>query len=97
MQLPQLAQRARRLTAQVQQLHRVLAQHLAGIGQRAVARRPLQQHLAQLRLQLGDRLAHRRLGSVQPRRRPREAALLRHRQKRLQLKQVHPYHLKVFQ
>ena len=91
MQLAQFRQSALGLGAQVEQLRGVLAQHAACVGQRSIARRAFEQYLAQFPFKLRDRLADRRLRPMQPRCSPREAALLRYRQKRFELEQIHAY------
>ena len=63
---------------------RVVAQHAAGLGQRALLRRSVEQPLAELVLEPPDGLADGRLGPMQLGRGPRKAALGRDGQKDLQ-------------
>ena len=71
----QVGDRAGRLVDQTQQPVGVLEQQLAGVGQRAVARRPIDQPLAGAVLEPPDRLADRRLRPAKLAGRPREAPL----------------------
>ena len=81
--------RVARPLAQIQQLFRVPQQHLSRRRQGAVARGALEDLFAHRILKLADGLAHRRLRTVQSQGRPREAVLLRHGNKGLQLIKVH--------
>ena len=92
----QVAQLAHGLLGFLRQPHqplRVLAQHAAGLGERPLLGRSIEQALAQLVLQAPDGLAHRRLRAVQLGGRPRETALRRHGQEHLELGQIHAIHL----
>ena len=63
------------LVGEPQQPRRVVEQQLAGVGQRAVARGPVDEPLAGIVLEPADGLAHGRLGPAQLPGGPREAAL----------------------
>jgi hypothetical protein len=69
-----------------------LQQPLARLSGRNRARGAGQQSQAEPRLELLDRLAQRRLRGAEPRRRPRETALLGHRQEPQHIGQVAPLH-----
>ena len=93
---PQVAELTDRLLGLLRQAHQplgILAQHPAGLGQRPLLRRTIEEALTQLVLEPPNRLADRRLRAVQLRCRTREAALGRHRQEHLQLGEVHAVHL----
>ena len=89
LQALQLAHGAGGLAPQGQQAQGIVAQQHPGRRQRPIARRTVEERLAHRRLQLADHLTHRRLGAVQPHRRPREAPLLGHRQKCFELIEFH--------
>ena len=74
-QVPQLAHRLLGLLRQPHQPLRILAEHAARLGQRALLGRAVEQPLAQLVLEAPDGLADRRLGAVQLGRGSREASL----------------------
>ncbi len=82
----QLVERVGRLVAKRQQPLRIVAQQLACLGERAVARSALKKDFAKVALEFADDLAYRRLGPVQSRRRAGEAALLGYGQKCFKLK-----------
>ena len=89
LQLPQLDERSPGLSAQVEQLLGVFLEHAAGIGEGAVARRTIEQQLAQFGLQLAHELADGRLSSAQALRGPGKALFLNDGQKGFQLCKVH--------
>ena len=80
---------------QIQQLFRVLIQHLPGIGENALPRRTVKQGLAQFIFQFADGLAHRRLRSVKLLGGPGESVLARNAEKDLQLRKLHLSHLNI--
>ena len=77
-----------RLAGQPQQPLRVVLEQAPGFGQRAVARGPVEQPLAQLILDPPDRLADRRLRPVEPAGRRGKAAIGSNREKRRQIRQA---------
>ena len=77
--LPQVRDGTAGLLSQPKQPRAVLEEHLAGVGQRPVARRPVDQPLACRGFQPPDGLADGRLGPVELPRRPRKAPLGGHR------------------
>ncbi len=89
MQLAQFAERAGGIIAQVEQPLGVFLQHAPGVGQPAVARRAVEQGLAEILFQLVNRLAYRRLGAMQLFRCPGKLAFPGHRQEHFQLRQIH--------
>ena len=88
-QVAQLAHGGLGFFAEAHQPLRVVAQHAARLGQRALLRRAVEEPLAELVLEPADGLADRGLGAVELGRRPRKAALGRDRQKHLQFGQFH--------
>ena len=79
--LLQLAHRRLRLVGQPEQPLRVVLEQPSGLGQRAVARRAVEEPLPQLVLDAADRLADGRLGPVQAPRRGGKTAVRRHGEK----------------
>ena len=82
-QVPQLADRLLRFVRETHQALRIVAQHTAGLGQRPLLGRSIEQPLTELVLETPDRLADRRLGTMQLCRGARKAALCRDGQKDL--------------
>ena len=89
LQIAQLAHRGLGLFAQPHQPMRIVQEKPAGLGQRPVFGRAVEQPLAKVVLQPPDRLTDGRLGPVQLGRSPRKAPLGRHREKHVQFAQVH--------
>ncbi len=85
----QFGQSAGSFVAQVEKLERVIAQDVAGVGQRPVAGGALEEHFAEFGFELGDGLRDSRLGSVQPGGRAGEAALFGDGQEGFELEEVH--------
>ena len=88
-QLLQLPHRGLRLAREADEPLRVVLQQLARLGQRAVARRPIEEPLAELVLEPANGLADGRLRAVKLARRGREAALGGDDQERGQVRQLH--------
>ena len=78
-----------RLAGQPQQPLRVVLEQAAGLGQRAVAGRPVEQPLPQLILDAPDRLADGRLGPVEPAGRGGETPVGGNGEKRGQIRKLH--------
>ena len=76
-QIAQVAHRRLRLLGEPHEALRVVLQRLAGVGQDAALRGPIEQLLAEVALQPPDRLADGRLGEMHLGGGAREAALLR--------------------
>ena len=88
-ELAQLGEGGGGVVAQVEELEGVVAQHFARVGEGAVARGAVEQHFAELCLELGDGLADGRLGAVQAGRGAGKAALFGDGEKRFELEQIH--------
>ena len=78
-----------RLVGEPEQPLRVVLQQAAGLGQRAVAGRAVEQPLAELVLEPADRLADGRLGAVQPPAAAEKLRSVRDGEKRRQIRQLH--------
>jgi hypothetical protein len=87
--LLQLADGRLRLAGEPEEPLRIVLQEASGLGQRAVARRAVEQPLAQLILDPPDRLADGGLRPVQAPRRGRKAAIRGHREESRQVRQLH--------
>ena len=77
------------LAGQPEQALGVVLQQAAGLGQRAVAGRAVEQPLAQLVLDPADRLADGRLGPVKPPGGGGETPVGRNGEKRGQIRELH--------
>ena len=81
------------LAGQPQQPLRVILEQTAGLGERAVPGRPVEQPLAQLILDPADRLADGRLGPVEAARRGGETPVRGDGEKRGQVRELHKLNL----
>ena len=87
--LLKLLDRGLRFARETEQPLRVVLQQASCFRQRAVARRPIEQALAELVLDPADRLADRRLRAVHPPRGSGKTTFGRDRQERRQVRQLH--------
>jgi hypothetical protein len=89
--VPPVAQGVSRGLRVRQQGARARQQQGAGFGQQHLPAGPVEQRRLQRRLQLGNALAHGRLGQMQAGRSGREAAAVGHGDKCSELGQIHMY------
>ena len=89
LQFAHFHQRRLRVLPQVEQLLGVFLQNPSRIGEYALARRTVEQRLADLQFKFADGLADRRLRTKQLFRRPRKPPLASHREEDFELRKVH--------
>ena len=88
-QVPQFAHGLLRFVRETHQPLRIIAQHAAGLGQRSLLGRSIEQALAELVLETADGLADSWLGTMQLGRGARKASLGGYGQKDLQFGEIH--------